>query len=218
VLFRRPPADQWLATPEEGAPLVRLGVGPWARRRTDHVGTVGQGARVQRLRFRELPRGPGTIPDLTWVHDHHGQTRRGEGAGHRAFQTARGCEHHEGRFAGLDPVHEQRHPAGIVRDGPPLPGGASGNIPLGFGHIKTNKAWHVTQTNSCSPDLAQTGSMAPHNGPGSGSPGRDDPRSAPVSVDQGCSGLSRPGHCMMGILPHHPLKIQGYWRSLARGG
>ena len=35
-------------------------------------------------------------------------------------------------------------PAGIVRDGPPLPGGAQGNVQLGFRHINTDKTWHVT--------------------------------------------------------------------------
>src|SRR5262245_9403510 len=110
---------------------------------------------------------------------------------------------------GLHPVHERRYPAGIVGDGPPLSRGAQSNVQLGFGHINTDKTWHVTHTNSCLPDLAHTGSMAPDNWTGSGSPGRDDPRYAPVSLDQGSIGLSRPGHCVMGILTHHLLKIQG---------
>jgi hypothetical protein len=40
--------------------------------------------------------------------------------------------------------------------------------------------------------LADTGSRAPDNCTGLRSPGRDDPRSAPVSADQGSIGLSRP--------------------------
>ena len=94
---------------------------------------------------------------------------------------------------GLEPVHERRDAPGIVGDSPALPGGAQGSIPLGFRHIHTPKARHVNQRHSCLPDLAETGSMAPNNGTGSGSPGRDDPRYAPVSADQGSIGLSRPG-------------------------
>ena len=183
VLLRRPHADQLLAAPQEGAQLLRLGVRQRSGRRADHVGKVGQGTGIQRIRFGQLARGPGKIPDLTRVHDDHRQTRRGQGAGHRALQAARGFQHDQGGLEGLEPVHERRHPARIVRDGPALPGGAQGNIPLGFGHINTNKAWHVTHTHSCLPDLADTGSMAPNNCTGSGSPGRDDPRSAPVSGD-----------------------------------
>jgi hypothetical protein len=47
--------------------------------------------------------------------------------------------------------------------------------------------------NSCRPDRAETGSMAPHTCAGLGRPGRDDPRAAPVSAGQGSIGLSRPG-------------------------
>ena len=46
--------------------------------------------------------------------------------------------------AGLQLVHKWCHPAGIVGDGPSLPGGAYGNVQLGFGHINTDKAWHIT--------------------------------------------------------------------------
>ncbi len=72
ILFRSPHADQVLAPPQEGAQLLRLGVGQWARRWADHVGKMGQSPGIQRLRFRELPRGPSTIPDLTRVHDDDG--------------------------------------------------------------------------------------------------------------------------------------------------
>src|SRR5882672_250254 len=54
---------------------------------------------------------------------------------------------------------------------------------------------------SCRPDLADTGSRAPNNCTGSGRPGRDDPRDAPVSADQGSTGLSRPGTECRGV-PH----------------
>ena len=181
ILIRGPQADQWLAAPQESAQFLRLGVGQRARRRADHVSQVSQGPGIQRLCFGELARRPGTIPDLTRVHDDDGQARRGKGAGHRTLQTTGGFQHHEGRGEGLHPVHERRHPAGIVRDGPPLPRGTQGNVQLGLGHINTEKAWDVTPTHSCPPDLAHTGSMAPGNCPGSRSPGRDDPRDAPVS-------------------------------------
>jgi hypothetical protein len=38
---------------------------------------------------------------------------------------------------------------------------------------------------ACRPALAETGSLAPDNCTGLRSPGRDDPGSAPVFVDQG---------------------------------
>src|SRR5207237_29482 len=44
LLFGRPPADPWLATPQQGAPLLRLGVWERARRRADHVSTLRQRA------------------------------------------------------------------------------------------------------------------------------------------------------------------------------
>ena len=218
VLLRGPHDDQLLAAPKQGAQLLRLGVGQRAGRRADHVGTVRQGAGIQRIRFGQLARGAGKIAGLPRVHDDHGQARRGQGARHRALQAARGFQHNQGGVEGLHPVHERRHPAGIVGDGPPLSRGAQGNVQLGFGHIKTDKTWHVTPTNSCLPDLAHTGSMAPDNCTGSGSPGRDDPRYAPVSVDQGSIGLSRPGTWVTGDVPTSPIKIQGYWRSPAGRG
>jgi hypothetical protein len=161
VLFRGPHADQLLAASQEGAQLLRLGVGQWARRRADHVGNVGEGAGIPRIRCGQLARRPGKIADLPRVHDDHGYACRGQGTCHRALQAAGGFQHHEGEVEGLKPVHERRHPAGLVGDGPPLPGGAQRKIQLGCGHIHTDKAWHVTHRNSCLPDLADTGSMAP---------------------------------------------------------
>ena len=194
VLLRGPHDDQLLAAPQEGAQLLRLGVGQRARRRADHVGKVGQGAGIQRIRFGQLARGAGKIADLARVHDDHGQARRGQGAGHRTLQAAGGFQHNEGGVEGLHPVHERRHPAGIVRDGPALPGGAQGNVQLGFGHINTDKAWHVTHTELLSARPCRYG-LTWHQTTvrALGSPGRDDPRSAPVSADQGSIGLSRPG-------------------------
>ena len=75
----------------------------------------------------------------------------------------------------------------------PLPGGAHRHIQLGFRDINAHKTRHVNHRTSCQPDLADTGSKAPDNCTGLRSPGRDDPRSAPVSTDQGSIGLSRPG-------------------------
>ena len=79
--------------------------------------------------------------------------------------------------------------------------------------INPHKARHVNHKNSCLPALAETGSMAPNHGSGSGRPGRDDPRSAPVSVDQGSIGLSRPGPRRRGCSHVTAIKIQGYWAS-----
>src|SRR5205814_3340096 len=87
---------------------------------------------------------------------------------------------------------------GIVGDRPARPGGAQGHVPLAFRNVNPHKARHVHQRHACRPDLAETGSMAPHTCTGSGSPGRDDPRAAPVSTDQGSIGLSRPGTARRG--------------------
>ena len=57
VLLRGPHDDQLLAAPQEGAQLLRLGVRQWARRRTDHVGTMRQDAGIQRRRLGQLARG-----------------------------------------------------------------------------------------------------------------------------------------------------------------
>ena len=100
VLLRGPHADQLLAAPQEGAQLLRLGVRQRPGRRADHVGKVGQGARIQRIRFGQLARGAGKIADLTRVHDDHGQARRGQGAGHRTLQAARGFQHNQGGVEG----------------------------------------------------------------------------------------------------------------------
>jgi len=193
VLRRGPQDDQLVAASQEGAQRLRLGVGPRPGRRADHGGTGGPGPGIPRLCVRQLARGPGTIPDLTRGPDDHGEACRGHGTGHRALQAAGGFQHHARGVEGLHPVHERRHPAGLVRDGPPCPSGAQGHVPLGCGHLQTATAWHVTPPHACPPDRAQTGALAPHTWTGSGSPGRDDPRSAPVSVDQGSIGLSRPG-------------------------
>ena len=154
---------------------------------------MGQRTGIQRLRFGQLAYGTGTIADLTRVHDDHGEARGGHGARHGALQAPRRFQHNQGGVEGLELVHQRCHPAGIVGNGPPCSRGAHGNVPLGFGHIDTDTAGHVTPRNSCRPALAETGSMAPNNCTGSGSPGRDDPCYAPASVDPGSSGLSRPG-------------------------
>ena len=157
-----------------GRGVGRITSAQWARARASNASVL-----------RQLARGPGKIAGLPRVHDDHGKACRGQGARHRALQATGGFEYNQGGVEGLQPVHERRHLAGIVGDGPAFPRGAQGNVQLGFGHINPYKTWHVTHTNSCPPDLADTGSMAPDNCTGSGSPGRDDPRYAPVSADQG---------------------------------
>jgi hypothetical protein len=166
-------------------------------------------------------RGPGPAPPTPpfwptgpWPGHHRGPgagAPRGRPTAKALVTTLRPVASRTLRVGEEPPV--RRRPAGIVGDGPPLPRGAQRHGQPGFGHLNPDTTWHVTPTHSCLPDLAHTGSMAPDNCTGSGSPGRDDPRDAPVSLDQGSIGLSRPGHCVMGILTHHPLKIQGYWAS-----
>ena len=124
VLLRGPYAHQWLAAPKKGAQLLRLGIRQRPRCRAPHVGTVGQGPRIQRIRLRQLARRPGNIPDLARVHDDHGEVRRGQGACHQALQAARGFQHNARGVAGLQLIHTGRHSTGLVGDGPALPGGA----------------------------------------------------------------------------------------------
>ena len=85
VLRRRTHADQWRAAPKKGAQFLRLGVRQRPRCRAHHVGHMGQGAGISRIRFRQLARGPGKIPGLPWMHDDHWQACRGHGAGHQAL-------------------------------------------------------------------------------------------------------------------------------------
>ncbi len=193
VLRRSPPDDPWLAAPKEGAQLWRLSVGPRARRRADHGGTRRPRACLQRIGRGPWPGGARDIPGVPRGDTNDRQARRRQGGRSGTLQAPGGFQHSQGRVEGLQPVHERHAATGIVGDRPALPGGASGHIPLGFRHINTPKAWHGPPTPSCPPALAETGSMAPNHGTGSGSPGRDDPRSAPVSLDQGSIGLSRPG-------------------------
>ena len=124
-------------------------------------------------------------------------------------------QHDQRGVEGPQPVHERRDATGIVGDSPALPRGTQGNIELGFRNINTHKTRHVNHRNSCLPDLADTGSMAPNNCTGSGSPGRDDPRSAPVSRTKATSVCHVRGLRDGGFLPHHPLKIQGCRASAA---
>ena len=76
VLFRGSHADQLLAAPQEGAQLLRLGVGQGPGRRADHVGKVGQSAGIQGIRLGQLPRGTRTIARLPRVHNDDGEARR----------------------------------------------------------------------------------------------------------------------------------------------
>ena len=194
VLLRGPHDDQWLAAPQKGAQLLRLGVGQRPGRRADHVGTVGQGPGIQRLRFGQLARGPGNNrgPDAGARRPRAGLPRPRHSVTARSRPPVasstirvgwRGCTRSTSvatPLASLGTAH--RSPEGRR---------AMSNWALATS-IPT-KHGHVTPTHSCLPDLAHTGSMAPDNCTGSGSPGRDDPRSAPVSADQGSIGLSRPG-------------------------
>ena len=77
------------------------------------------------------------------LHDDDGQARRGQRGRGGPLQAAGGFQHNQGGVEGLQPFHERHDSTGIVRDGPALPGGAHGNIQLGFGDINTDKAWHV---------------------------------------------------------------------------
>jgi hypothetical protein len=93
---RRPlaPARRFCsAAPEEGAQLLRLGVGQWPRRRADHVGKVGQGAGIQGIRLGQLPGGTRTIARLPRIHHDDGEARRGQRRRGDSLQAAGSFQH-----------------------------------------------------------------------------------------------------------------------------
>ena len=144
-----------------------------------------QRARIQRIGLGQLPGGARAIPGLPRVDDDDRQARHGQRGRGGPLEATGGFQHHQGGVEALQPFHQRHDSIGIVGNGPPLPSGAQRNSQLGFRDLNPHKARHVTQTNSCLPALADTGSRAPDNCTGLRSPGRDDPRSAPVSADQG---------------------------------
>ena len=144
VLLGGPHNHQLLATPEQGAQLLRLGVRQRARRRTNHVGNMCQRAGIQRIRLGQLPRSTRTIARLPRVHHHDGQARRGQRRRGDPLQAAGGFQHKQGGVEGLQPFYERHNAIGIVRHGPTLPRGAQRNIELGFRHINAHKAWRIT--------------------------------------------------------------------------
>jgi len=161
----------------------------WARARAAHA-SVGATWPVARATSRAC-RGCTTPPGRPAAAKALGTARSRPPV---ASRTIRGGE-------GLEPLHARRHLAGLVGDGPAVPSGAQGHVPLGFGHSHPAQTWQGTHPHSWPPALAETGARAPHNCPGSGRPGRDDPRDAPVSAAQGSTGLSRPGTACRGV-PH----------------
>ena len=102
-----------------------------------------QPARIQRIRLGQLASGARKIPHLPRVDHDDGQARRGQRGRGGPLQAARGFQHNQGGAEGLHLFHELHNATSIVGDGPPYPGGAHGNIQLGFGHINTNKAGRV---------------------------------------------------------------------------
>ena len=192
VLCCGPHDDQWLAAPQKGTQLLRLGVGQRSGCRADHVGTVGQGAGIQRLRFRQLARGPGTIAGLPRV-DHDDR----EAAAAKALVTSapgpRWLPAPSGWGGGSAPGPRASPPRWHHWRRPSAPQRGARQCPTGL--------WPRQSPDNTGPALLRTpvrptwrdGLNGTRHGTGSGSPARDDPRSAPVSVDQGSIGLSRPG-------------------------
>jgi len=185
VLLRRAPGDQWLAAPKEGAPCVRLGVRQRAGRWTPRSGTRRQRAGLSRLRLRQWPGGACTSARWARVDHDDRPARRGQRDWRRTRQAPGGFQHHEGRVLGVPPFHAHRDALRLVGDRPARSSGTQGNVSRGLGHLDTDKAGWITPWHSGLPALAETGSMAPDNWTGLRRPGRDDPCSAPVSVDPG---------------------------------
>ena len=144
VLLRGAPDDPWLAAPSKGTQLLRLGVRQRPGRRAHHVGKMRQRARLQRIGLGPWSGGTRKSARLPRVHNDDGQARRGSGAGHQACQATRSVPHHKGGMEDLAAVHTRRHAAGIVGNGPALPGGAQGHITLGFRHINAHTTWDRT--------------------------------------------------------------------------
>ena len=180
-------------------------VGPRPGCRTDHVGTVGQGTGSHRIRFGQLARGPGTIAGLPRCTRLLGGLRRGPGTRHRALQAPSGLRAHSGWGGESAPSpraspprwHHWRRPGRSQR-------GAGQHPPGLWPHQSLqNRARHAYAL--CPPDLAHTGSLAPDNGTGSGSPERDDPATLRSRRTKATS-VRTSRDCVMGMLPHHPLK------------
>ena len=104
-----------------------------------------------------------------------------------------------GRTA-CQPCDQGSHPDVIVGDGPPFVGESQGAIALSVGDSIPPHHGVADLPLLTGPALPDPGCRAPGHGSGAHRRGRDDPRSAPVSVDHGCIGLSRPGHGVRGML------------------
>ena len=170
--------------------------------RADHVGTVGQGTGSHRIRLANCP-WPGTIAGLPRVHDDHGEPAAAQASSPRAPgpQWLPGTLRVGWRSA---PSPRASPPRWHHWRRPGVPQRAQGNIHLGFGHINPYKTGRPP-THSCPPDLAHTGSLAPDNGTGSGSPERDDPATLRSRRTKATSVSHVPG-LRDGDAPTSPLK------------
>ena len=173
-----------------GAPKEARQLCVWASGSGRGVGRItsakwARGPSIQGIRLANWPvagQNPGPGAGLTTTTGRPAVAKAQ--AGPCTLQAASGLpDDEEGRLEGLDPVHEGQQP--LASFGTIHRSQRQGQCPIGLSPHQSLQNEHALITNSCPPDLANTGSMAPDNCTGSGSPERDDPRYAPVSADQG---------------------------------
>jgi hypothetical protein len=147
---------------------------------------MGQGLRVEGICLGQLSGGFGKVTGLAGIDHRHRQSGGGQRRHHGPLVAPRGFEDNQGGRHGLEAFHQGSNPDVIIGHGPTFATGPQGNIELGFGDIDTNKIRRGKHHDSYLARPCQIRAcMAPGNGSGSRRSGRDDPSSAPVSVDQG---------------------------------
>jgi hypothetical protein len=140
VLFGRPHGDELPPPCQQGAEFVGLGVRQGPRGRTHRLGNMGQGPRVEGIRFGQLPGGFGKVADLAGIHHRDGEPRCGQRRDHGSLVASCGFKHDERGPHGLQSRHQGGYLRVIVGHRPAFACGPQGNIELGFGNINTNKA------------------------------------------------------------------------------
>ena len=153
VLFRGPHADQLLAAPQRARSSC-----VWASGRGGALGgsrqQSGLGRGHQRIRLASWPVARANREPAAGSTTREARGR--QGARHGALQATRRFQHNQSRVEAWSwstvpsPRWDRsQRPTALPKD--------ARQCPTGFGYINTDKTWHVTHTNSCLPDLANTG-------------------------------------------------------------
>jgi hypothetical protein len=124
VLFGGPPGDAWPTPRQQGASLLRLGVGQGAWRWTHGIGNMRQGASLEDIRLGQLSRGCGTVARWTGIDHHDAQTRRRQRSHDSPLVAPGGFEPHELRGHRWESRDESSAPRVIMSDRPTFACGA----------------------------------------------------------------------------------------------